>query len=78
MIPAEALTTDDVSAIVGLTASAMTLMRHEHRGPAYYKGPGKNGRVYYLRADVEAWMEKSGALAGYRRVEPKEEGKEPT
>lgn len=37
--------------------NALRLMRSRRKGPAYVKtGDVKCSRVYYLRADVEAWL----------------------
>lgn len=49
----------DAAEILGLSPATLANMRHYRRGPAYRKAG--NGRVFYLRADLDAW------LTGYHR-----------
>jgi predicted DNA-binding transcriptional regulator AlpA len=52
------MSTPQTMALTGFAYSTLANWRNKGvGGPPYYKiGPGRNGRVYYLRSEVEAWL----------------------
>lgn len=54
----ELLSPQQVAEIYGFSVQTLANWRWQGTGPAYIKahrGPG--GRVYYRRADIEAWLQ---------------------
>jgi hypothetical protein len=45
----------EVAAITGLTVGALAQLRHEGRGPRFYKPTSH--RILYKREEVIAWLE---------------------
>jgi len=57
-MPDELLTTPDAAAYLGLSRKTLERFRCEGTGPQYVKvGPGRNARVRYRQADLDAWTE---------------------
>ena len=50
------LTSAEVEAMFGIPRGTQANMRWSKRGPRYFKKPGGGRGVFYLLADVEAWI----------------------
>lgn len=63
-LPAEYLTSAQVSQLTGFTPRALEAMRSRRVGPAFCKiGDSKRGAVRYRVDDVRAWIEGHRATA---------------
>ncbi len=49
-----ALNPPEVSAVYGVPAGTLANMRHEKRGPKFYKIGSK--KIIYFAEDIEAWL----------------------
>ena len=49
------LTSPDAAKALGIAPYTLRQWRMEGKGPPYSKGAGRQGRVYYRVADLEAW-----------------------
>lgn len=57
---ADALTTKEASEMTGFSPSTLNTWRSRRRGPKFVR---IMGRVYYMRADVEAWLNEQMAAS---------------
>lgn len=56
---------------MGLSVNYMAQMRFHGKGPKYRKGKGKQGRVFYRLADLDAWnVPRMAKKEARRRKEP--------
>lgn len=51
-----ALKPSEVTQIFGIPTGTLANMRWAKKGPRYFKKPGNGRGVFYLLADVEAWI----------------------
>ena len=55
MTKQQLLDTDQLAAILPVTAETLRFWRHMGKGPKYFKIGGR--KVYYRQEDVDAWLE---------------------
>lgn len=70
------LDTKQAAALLGVHELSMVVWRRERRGPKFVRG--RDARVVlYRRADIDAWLESSGAPAKRAAAAPQDKARSP-